>query len=121
MLPVDDHELSVLDLIPLFRLPLQELSLGVDGSQTDFLSLLDIDHLNKLSCDTLNHVLLQGSDDILVLRQYALIDIYLLRFHIQEEAILVCVPKLLLDIRGFLELLEFLFGSGSPSSHVCQG
>ncbi len=73
MLSVNDHEVSIHDLFPLLRLLSQKLIIFANGREANLLSLLHVDHLNELFLDIFENVLLQSSNDVLVIREDALI------------------------------------------------
>jgi hypothetical protein len=81
MLAVNDHELIVLDLIPILWLCPQEVSLRIHWGEADLLALIDVPHLKKLCLHTLHNFRFHFPDYVLVLGNHALRNVHLKGSH----------------------------------------
>jgi hypothetical protein len=85
VLVINDHELIVLDLIPILRLRPQEVSLYIHQGEADLLALIDVPHLKKLCLHALYNFRFHFPDYVLVLCNHALRNVHLKGLHPKQE------------------------------------
>jgi hypothetical protein len=104
MLPVYDHELVVLDLIPILGLRSKKLAFVVNWDEADLLPLKNVPHLNELSLHAFHNFGLHLHYDVLILGRYTLCNIHEVRLHIEYERSRAKVLELLLHSCILFEL-----------------
>ena len=97
VLAVNDHELIVLDLIPILGLCSKEVSLCIHRGEADLLVLTDVPHLKKLCFHVLHNFHFHFLDDVLVPSNHALPNVHLKRLHPKHKRRSTSIPELLLD------------------------
>jgi hypothetical protein len=120
VLAVNDHELIVLDLIPILRLCPQEVSLRIHGGEADLLALIDVPHLKKLCLHALLNFRFHFPDDVLVLGNHALHNVHLKGLHPKHERRSTSAPELFLDSCKLLIVKDFLSIASSLVVNMCH-
>ena len=108
VLAVNDHELIILDLIPILWFCLQEVSLRIYRGEADLLALTNVPHLKKLYLHTLHNFRFHFPDDELVLCNYALHNVHLKGLHPKHERRSTSVPEFFLDSYKLLIVKDFV-------------
>jgi hypothetical protein len=85
VLAINDHELIVLDLIPVLGLRPQKVAFRIHRGEANLLPLIDVPHLNKLRLHALHNFRFHFPDYVLVLRNHALRKVHLKRLHPKQE------------------------------------
>ena len=113
MLPIDNHEFSRLDVIPLVWGTLQQFIILIDGDQIQLLPLsFCIPKFHKFLLDNVDHVLLQLPHNICVLCKNALLNRDIERLAIEKKTLLMVIPELFLVLGEFFVIFLYL---GGPS------
>ena len=97
MLAINDHELIVLDFIPILQLCPLEVFLHIHRGEEDLLALTAIPHLKKLCLHALHNFLFQFPDDVFVAINHTLHNVHLKRLHPKQEWGSTSVLELPLD------------------------
>ena len=108
MLVVNNHELVVLDLIPILWLCPQEVSLRIHWDEANLLALIDVPHLKKLYLPALHNFRFYFLDDVLILCNHTLRNVHFKGLHPKHERQSKSVPKLFLDSCKLLIVKDFL-------------
>ena len=85
MLAINDHELIVLDFIPILQLCPLEVFLHIHRGEEDLLALTAIPRLKKLCLHALHNFLFQFPDDVFVAINHTLHNVHLKRLHPKQE------------------------------------
>jgi hypothetical protein len=85
VLAINDHEIIVLDLIPILWLCPQEVSLRIHWGEAYLLALIDVPHLKKLCLHALHNFRFHFPDDVLFLGNHALRNVHLKGLHPKHE------------------------------------
>ena len=113
VLAVNDHELIVLNLIPILWLCPQEVFLHIHKGEAHLLALIDVPHQKKLCLHALYNFCFHFLDDVLVLGNHALCNVHLKGLHPKNERKSTSVPELFLDSWKVLIVRDF-FNIASP-------
>jgi hypothetical protein len=120
VLAINDHEIIVLDLIPILWLCPQEVSLRIHWDEADLLALIDVPHLKKLCLHALHNFLFHFLDDVLVFGNHALRNVHLKGLHPKYERRSTSVPELFLDSYKLLIVRDFLSIASSLVVDMCH-
>jgi hypothetical protein len=104
MLPVYDHELVYLDLIPVLGLRSKELAFVVNWGEADLMPLKNVPNLNEFNLHAFHTFGLHLPYDVLILGHYASYNIHGVCLHTEYERSRAEVPELLLHNCELFEL-----------------